>query len=254
MFVVGAPSMNLSAIDDYLDYRDEEWKEYNQEDIYSIESLIEAAGRVCYQSWNNPAKRTTHDYISEQIIGAKHGSVLEHVYFNLLVADLPRSSQLELVRHGDGTAFSFESTRFVDKHMRFIAPPHIRDDRFELTLFESECLFLSEAYERRVETLSERYRGIYGDDKTLARKRAKEAARSMLPNALGSDGMVSVNGRSLRWIIESRSNEHADLSIREFAWALYNATHMYAPSLFSDVTLTNVFEGPPQINFTYSKV
>ena len=46
MFVVGAPSMNLSAIDDYLDYRDEEWKEYNQEDIYSIESLIEAAGRV----------------------------------------------------------------------------------------------------------------------------------------------------------------------------------------------------------------
>lgn len=244
----------MTQVGEYLDYRGTDWNDYNEDDVYACELLVELGGRVCYASLNNPAKRSTHEYISQQIIAAKHGSVLEHVYFNFLVADLPRSSQLELVRHGDGTAFSFESTRFTDKNLRFIVPPHIRNDLTEVAHFEEECENIQEAYERSVESLTERYRGMYGEDKTLARKRAKEASRSILPNSLGSDGLVSINGRALRWIVESRTNEHADLSIREFGYELYLASRDVMPSLYADIDITNVREGAPQISFTYSKV
>jgi len=247
----------MKNMQEYLNYRLETWHDVNKENNEvptDAELLVEVGGRVCYSSLNNPANRTTHDYISQQIIGAKHGSVLEHVYFNFLVADIARSTQLELVRHGDGTAFSFESTRFTDKHLRFIVPPHIRNDLSEVAHFEEDVLNYVDAYERSVQSLTERYKSMYGDDRTLARKRAKEASRSLLPNSQGSDGLVSINGRALRWIIESRTNEHADLSIREFAFELFVAGSLAMPSLFDDANIIPVKEGTPQINFTYSKV
>jgi thymidylate synthase (FAD) len=254
VFLIGAPAFNMENMQAYLEYRGEVWNDYNEEDVTDAERITEVFGRVCYASLSNPAKRTTGEYISQQIIAAKHGSVLEHTNFNFLVADIPRSTQLELVRHGDGTAFSFESTRFTDKHLRFVVPPHIRNDLSEVARFEEEVSNHADAYYRSVQSLSERYRALYGDDKTLARKRAKEASRALLPNSQGSDGGVTMNSRALRWIIESRTNEHADLSIREFGWEVFKVAEPYFPSLFDDVNITTVKEGMPQVGFTYSKV
>jgi thymidylate synthase (FAD) len=232
----------------YLDHRGVKWITENPKD--DPLAIVEMAGRVCYHSWRNPQGRTRQEYIAEQIIGHEHGSVLEHVWFNMLVADLPRSSQLELVRHGEGTGFSFESQRFTDAHLRFVVPPRLREDDDAIALFTSAAN-LAQDYYTALQALS----GSDSDEGTLARKRIKEAARAVLPNAAGSDGMVSMNGRAARHIINLRSNEHADLSIREFAWEVYQAISDVAPALFADATVNyGASDGIPSVSFEHPKV
>src|SRR5207237_2000945 len=69
------------------------------------ERLAEFAGRVCYMSQHNPAKRTTRDYL-ENIKKQGHGSVLEHANYTLFVEGVSRSLTHELVRHRAGFAYS----------------------------------------------------------------------------------------------------------------------------------------------------
>lgn len=249
VYVIGASTPITVGIESYLEAIDERWRTIAPDRSWDPEEIIEAAGRICYSSWNNPADKTRKQYIQSSIIEHAHGSVLEHVWLNLIIQDLPRSTQLELVRHGDGTAFSFESTRFTDKRLRFVVPPRMRKNAELQEQFETHCLQAVELY--RILRDAEAFEHEEG---TLKRKRAKEMARSILPNCLGSDGVVSVNGRSLRWIIQSRSDAHADLSIREMAYALYTATKSYLPSLFSDVIETESPDGIPIISFAHPKV
>lgn len=247
--VVGVSAPLSIGFDDYLSSINEEWNTLGDARSWDPEEIVEAAGRICYASWNNPAKKTRQQYIRSSIIDHAHGSVLEHVWLNLIIQDLPRSTQLELVRHGDGTAFSFESTRFTDKRLRFVIPPRMRGDETLEEVFKTHCLSAVAAYTTLRDAAEFEH-----EEGTLKRKRAKEMARAVLPNCLGSDGLVSVNGRSLRWIIQSRSDAHADLSIRELAYALYTATKDYVPSIFSDVRVTESPDGVPVVSFDQPKV
>src|SRR3990172_399717 len=54
------------------------------------ERLAEFAGRLCYMSQHNPARRTTRDYL-ENIKKQGHGSVLEHAVYVLLIEGISRS-------------------------------------------------------------------------------------------------------------------------------------------------------------------
>lgn len=249
--IIGSTTPRMFMINDYVNERGEKWNRHDDDPITSPELIVEAAGRICYASWNNPSGKTRHEYIRTSIIEHAHGSVLEHLWLNMLISDLPRSSQLELVRHGDGTAFSFESTRFTDKHMRFVIPPRMRSEPGLVELFKQQCSLAQQAYH---ETLSNYHSNDYSEQGALKRKRAKEMARSLLPNSLASDGVVSANARALRWIIQSRSDISADLSMRELAYALYRAVSQELPSVFSDAIATDVEDGPPVITFATPKV
>lgn len=255
VFVIGKSVPNWDAVESYLNHRGVRW---NTEAGWAsdTEAILEAAGRVCYQSWENKRRSTRDVYLRSSIIEHGHGSVLEHVWFNCLVADLPRSVQLELVRHGEGTAFSFESQRFTDTHLRFVAPPLIRKDSAAMRMFTMSCYEAQSAYQKACElgTNLIEQASISLEDKTLRRKRVKEAARSLLPNCVGSDGMFSLNARAARHIIHLRTDEHADASIREFAAALYHALRDDLPAVFSDAKLENVSFGPHRVAFVVGKV
>ncbi|MEO8575571.1 MAG: FAD-dependent thymidylate synthase, partial [Gemmatimonadales bacterium] len=54
------------------------------------ERLAEFAGRLCYMSQKNPAKRNTRDYL-DNIKKQGHGSVLEHANYSLLLEGVSRS-------------------------------------------------------------------------------------------------------------------------------------------------------------------
>lgn len=245
--------MDFPAMEEYLAYRGDSWVKPDHDSVRvnqnNPELLVEAAGRVCYQSWKNPANKTTSEYIKSSIIEHAHGSVLEHVWLNFMVADLPRSTQLELVRHGDGTAFSFESTRFTDRHMRFILPPRYRGDD-EATAAWIESIRTSYmTYQTLVSEMDA------SDGKgTLSRKRRKEAARAVLPNSQGSDGMFSCNLRSFRWITHVRSDPSADSSIREFAEALYLAGSSTLLGTVQDAGVLYDEEDRSYISFANPKV
>jgi thymidylate synthase (FAD) len=249
VFLVGVSTPFIDGFNEYLRYRGAEWRWSGDDYLGRSEALVEAAGRVCYQSWNNPGNKTREEYIQGSIVEHKHGSVLEHLWVNLLVADLPRSSQLELVRHGDGTAFSFESTRFTNKYIRFVIPPRLRGDEVATNNFRVGCEYAFGIYQDLVKRVASD-----ADEGTLKRKRALEAARSVLPNALGSDGMVSMNARAVRWIVELRTNPAADLSIREFAFNVFEAVQPVLPSILADATVVPSAEGAPEVQFAVSKV
>src|SRR2546426_11710216 len=92
------------------------------------ERLAEFAGRLCYMSQGNPAKRATRDYL-ENIKKQGHGSVLEHANYSLLLEGVSRSLTHELVRHRAGFAYSQLSQRYVDEsHASFVVPPAIVGD------------------------------------------------------------------------------------------------------------------------------
>jgi len=232
LVVLAGMTKPVGAFEYYLRYRGITWE--TDKPLDETDALLEAAGRVCYQSWDNPAKRTRDVYLSKQIIGNGHHSVLEHVWFNFIVADVPRSTQLELVRHRVGTAYSWESTRFTSKFLRFIVPPRIRNDIAAVEAFKAACLSAVSTYFYLVDRARRET-----DQGTLKRKRALEAARSVLPNALGSDGMVSVNVRALRHIVSLRSDEAADLSIREFVQELFSVAANALPPVFVDALTTH---------------
>ena len=92
------------------------------------EQLAEFAGRLCYMSQHNPAKRETREYL-ENIKKQGHGSVLEHANYSILLEGVSRSLTHELVRHRAGFAYSQLSQRYVDEsEANFVVPPAIIGD------------------------------------------------------------------------------------------------------------------------------
>jgi len=254
VFLVGVSTPQPDAIQQYLRYRGETWNVFTDGNIASWpETLIEIAGRVCYQSWNNPKKATTGEYIQESIVSHKHGSVLEHVWVNLLVADVCRSVEMEMIRHGDGTAFSWESQRFTDKHLRFIVPPLYRQDRKLRIVFENICGDVSMVYQD-IAQFEEGFAVLEGESKLMKRKRSKEAARSILGNCVGADGLFSANLRAARHIIQLRTDESADQSIRETFYEIYRVLADSFPATFEDAREMEGFLGVPQVKFAVEKV
>ena len=73
-----------------------------------------------------------------------------------------------------------------------------------------------------------------GLDKTTRRKRAREAARSVLPNATETMMAITGNARAWRHFIEMRSEAFADAEMRRVAVAVYRKMVDEAPFLFGD--------------------
>jgi thymidylate synthase (FAD) len=196
------------------------------------ERLAEYAGRLCYMSQHNPAQRTTVEYL-ENIKKQGHGSVLEHSVYVLLIEGISRSCSHELVRHRAGFGYSQISQRYVDEsHAAFVMPPAIVGDATLEAEWQQQVVAAQAAYVRAVEGLMERYAGV--SDKVHRRKMAREAARSVLPNATEVKIVVSGNARAWRTMLELRCGEGAELEIRRMAIAVLRVLQREAGALFSD--------------------
>src|SRR3954467_9104269 len=77
------------------------------------ERLAEFAGRLCYMTQHNPAKRDTREYLAN-IKKPGHGRVLDDPHSSVLPEGVSRSLTHELVRHRAGFAYSQLSQRYVD--------------------------------------------------------------------------------------------------------------------------------------------
>ena len=80
-------------------------------------------------------------------------------------------------------------------------------------------------------------------EKTLRRKLARQAARSVLPNATETKIFVTGNARAIRHFVELRGSEHADVEIRKVAVAMLRIMQREAPSMFSDYELVPLADG-----------
>lgn len=74
------------------------------------------------------------------------------------------------------------------------------------------------------------------------RKRARQTARSVLPNAAETKMFVTGNARAFRHFIEQRGSKHAESEIRRLAYEVWLILVKEAPNVFGDYEW--LFSGP----------
>ena len=216
------------------------------------ERLAEFAGRLCYMSQHNPAKRQTREYL-ENIKKQGHGSVLEHANYSILLEGVSRSLTHELVRHRAGFAYSQLSQRYVDEsEANFVVPPAIVGEETLTTTWRAQVESAQAVYVGLVAELMERYSWVA--DKVHRRKMAREAARAVLPNATETKIVVTANARAWRTMLELRSSEGAELEIRRMATMALRLLQQEAPGFFSDFEIYVAADRREAARLTYHKV
>ncbi len=216
------------------------------------ERLAEFAGRLCYMSQHNPAKRATREYL-DNIKKQGHGSVLEHANYSVLLEGVSRSLTHELVRHRAGFAYSQLSQRYVDEsHAAFVVPPAIIGDAALEAAWRAQVESAQQAYVALVEQLMERYGWVA--DKVHRRKMSREAARAVLPNSTETKIVVTANARAWRTMLELRSSEGAEMEIRRAAIAILRMLQAEAPGFFSDFEVYMAEDRREAARISYHKV
>jgi thymidylate synthase (FAD) len=216
------------------------------------ERIAEFAGRLCYMSQHNPAGRTTAEYLTN-ILKQGHGSVFEHSTYVVLIEGISRSCSHELVRHRAGWGYSQLSQRYVDEtHAAFVMPPAIQGDALLEAEWTAQVVAAQAAYVAAVEHLMARYAWV--DDKIHRRKLAREAARSVLPNATEVKIVASANVRAWRTMLELRLGEGAELEIRRMAVACLRLLQREASALFGDFEIYPAADGSEAGRVGFHKV
>lgn len=216
------------------------------------ERLAEFAGRLCYMSQRNPAKRETREYL-ENIKKQGHGSVLEHANYSVLIEGVSRSLTHELIRHRAGWAYSQLSQRYVDESQaNYVVPPAVIGEPALEEAWRKQIDEAQRAYVQMVEQLMERYAWVA--DKVHRRKMAREAARSVLPNATETKIVVTGNARAWRTMLELRSSEGAELEIRRLSVLLIRLMQSEAPAFFSDFEIYEAEDRREAGRIEYHKV
>lgn len=196
--------------------------------------LVEFAGRACYQSWRkpNPATSTNEGYIGH-ILEMQHYSVIEHAGFTVMLTGVSRACTHELVRHRH-LSFSQLSQRFVSEDdAPFVIPPLFREDPEAVAIFEDLYDRTQDAYRKLTEIGTRKLKAM--DDRMLRRKRAREAARCVLPNMTETHIVITGNHRAWREFFQKRGELHVDAEMREVAVTIFkDVAHPLAPAIYQD--------------------
>ena len=96
-----------------------------------------------------------------------------------------------------------------------------------------------------------RYAGVA--DAIHRRKMAREAARSVLPNATEVKIVASANVRAWRTMLELRLGEGAELEIRRMAVVCLRVLQQEAPALFGDFSIYTTEDGSEAGESSFTK-
>jgi thymidylate synthase (FAD) len=224
------------------------------------EILIEAAGRVCYRSWQeydpeipdgtNPnvsrVRGNTKDYI-RNMLAHEHGSTLEHASATFILKDVSRVFTHEIVRHRAGTAFSQESLRYVRlDNLAFWFPEAVKGNKKALAKYNEVVGFL-ESVQRDLAAVFD----IQNIKDFTSKKKLTSTFRRLAPIGLGTTIMVTGNLRAWRHIIAMRTNEGAEEEIRTVIGEVARILKNEYPNVFQDMTCD---EKTDAWEFAYKKV
>lgn len=250
VYLVGRQSVDDDALARFL--ADEGVSRWSTDTEEAGETLVEVAGRLCYLSFARPRPGGNSAYIGH-ILEVGHGSVLEHAVFNFIITGVSRSFTHELVRHRAGFGYSQLSQRFVDESgCAFVEPDAIADDPELHAVWLEAVQSCQRAYKALADGLAAKFSDI--PDRTLRRKKAREAARSVLPNATETKIFVTGNARALRHFIEMRGDAAADAEIRKVALAMLAILRAESPNLFGDYRVVDLPEGGRAATTPHRKV
>ena len=220
--IVASTALNAAALKDPYGY-----DPYNGTFTTDADALAEAAGRLCYKSFNRPNPKTASNagYLTN-ILRQQHESVLEHASVTFLVRGVSRALLTELTRHRH-MSFSVVSQRYVDyAGTEPVIPPALQGNTSAERLIQNAYRFAVADYQNLVDELEEA---------GLSRKQAREAARCVLPNAAPVDMLVTGNLRAWRDVLRKRWHVAADAEIRELARLVLIRLRGIAPNSVQDI-------------------
>ena len=184
---------------------------------------IERIGRVCYKSENRTTEDSAASFI-RRILKRGHESVIEHEKISVLVV-CDRGVSHEIVRHRIAS-YSQESTRYCNYHnesfgseLTFIRP-----------LFWAEGSPEYDLWLKTMETVEQAYNAL------IASGAKPEQARSILPNSLKTELIMTMNLREWRHFFRLRTSPGAHPQMREIAIPLLNTFQTLVPVIFDDIT------------------
>jgi thymidylate synthase (FAD) len=184
------------------------------------------AYRTCYSSLTPldiadriEDERISHDQMLrfvEERLKTGHGSPLEQVWFEFLIAGVSRSFSHQFVRHRTGISFEQQSQRYVT----------FKNGRFPFTMPET----IDRAGMReRVEALFSEIGRVYED--LLTAGVPGEDARFVLPNATSTNFKVTVNFAELLHICDLRLCTRAQWEFRKVASLMRAEVNRLFPQL-----------------------
>lgn len=189
---------------------------------------IEQAGRVCYKSEDLITEDSAKKFC-ENIIKRGHEAVLEHYSFTIkFVVD--RGVSHEIVRHRVAS-YCQESTRYCNyskdkfsNEITVIRPSFWRDN------VESNDEYIKFAiWERSMCDAEAAYFEL------LEHGATPQEARSVLPNSLKTEVVMTANIREWRHFLRLRTSSAAHPQIREVAIPLLKELQEKVPVLFDDI-------------------
>lgn len=190
---------------------------------------IEKIGRVCYKSEGRIAEGTARPFIS-RLLSSGHESVIEHTMITVrIVCD--RGVTHELVRHRL-CSFSQESTRYANyaqdkfgREITVIRPFFWKEDdrRYQLWLGAMQAC-----------------EDVYLDLINIGA--SPQEARSVLPNSLKTEIVMSANIREWRHILKLRCAKAAHPQMREIMLPLLAGFASKVPLMFDDILAKHLNE------------
>lgn len=185
-------------------------------------STIEAAGRVCYKSEDKIQEGSAEKFIAG-IIKRGHEAVIEHGVLTVkFICD--RGVTHEIVRHRIAS-YCQESTRYCN----------YSQDKFGNEITVIRPCFLVEGTEKYEIWLRACYyaEGAYFD--MLIHDCTPQEARSILPNSLKTELVMTANIREWRHFIKLRASKRAHPQMRQVACMLAELLAKKYPVFFNDL-------------------
>lgn len=253
VFLVGETRLVSEGLQGYLEHLGVgHWQTDAPSDA---EKLCEVMGRLCYRSFEpglNPnvtrVRQGNAPYLGN-IINVGHGSVLEHGYLNFIFADVSRVFTHELVRHRAGTGISQESLRFVrlDKLSAYV-PLHIKENAEGMELYAKTIEHLEEVQKQLAQIFD-----IDNQAKFHVKKQLTSAFRRIAPDGVATTIGWSTNFRTLRHVLEHRTDPGAEEEIRLVFGKVYEIVKERYPNIFADYETEEV-DGLPWVKTQHRKV
>lgn len=186
---------------------------------------IERAGRVCYKSEDRITEDSARQFITN-ILSSGHESVIEHEKVSVkIICD--RGITHEIVRHRIAS-YSQESTRYCNynkekfgKELTFIKPVFWEEASEEYHIWYNTMAKIEESYNKMIDM------GV-----------KPQEARSILPNSLKTEIIVTMNLREWRHFFKLRTAKNAHPQMQEVAKALLEEFKKRIPIVFDDIPVS----------------
>ena len=192
----------------------------NAPDYKALLTTIEAAGRTCYKSEDKITECSAEKFVAG-IIKRGHEAVLEHCSFTVkFICD--RGVSHEIVRHRMAS-YCQESTRYCN----------YGKGKFGEEITVIEPCFLNEQTTHIWKRACEATETAYFD--LLAEGCSPQEARSVLPNSLKTEVVMTANIREWRHFLKLRCSPAAHPQMREVALILLDKVHWLIPVCFDDI-------------------